>query len=183
MFLEEERLQIVRDAILVAFEATRAKARRAAAATLSQSETAAVERFDAAMGRLDQLQHGDFEGILEAMAGLPVIIRLIDPPLHEFLPNYEELLRAVTAEDAGTPTTIPGSPRSARCSPAVESLREANPMLGLRGVPPRADASPRSSQMQVRAILEAAIASQRAGVDVASRDHDPAGRPRERAEA
>ena len=87
MFREGERLEIVRDAILVAFEATRAKARRAAAATLSESETAAVERFDAAMGRLEKLQQGDFEGILKAMSGLPVIIRLIDPPLHEFLPE------------------------------------------------------------------------------------------------
>src|SRR6476661_4573577 len=102
MFREGERLEIVRDAILVAFQATRAKERREAGETLEADDTAAVERFDAAIAKLEALQQGDFEGILEAMSGLPVVIRLIDPPLHEFLPNHEELLReAITAQPRG----------------------------------------------------------------------------------
>jgi pyruvate,orthophosphate dikinase len=165
MFREGERLEIVRDAILVAFQATRAKARRAAAATLSESETAAVERFDAAMGRLEKLQQGDFEGILKAMSGLPVIIRLIDPPLHEFLPNHEELLRAVIkAEGAGTPDDDPGFAQVRAMYRAAESLREQNPMLGLRGI--RLGLMiPDFVKMQTRAILNAAIAVKRAGGD------------------
>ncbi len=59
-------------------------------------EREAVETFDAALAELEQLQTDDFEGIFRAMDGLPVVIRLIDPPLHEFLPTHEELLVEVT---------------------------------------------------------------------------------------
>ena len=89
MFREGERLDIVRDAILVAFEATRAKDKRTGGEALDADEKAVVARFDAAMARLEALQQGDFEGIFRAMDGLPVVIRLIDPPLHEFLPSHE----------------------------------------------------------------------------------------------
>jgi phosphoenolpyruvate synthase/pyruvate phosphate dikinase len=103
MFREGERLEIVRGAILVANVATRAKAKRAAGATLEADEAEAVATFDAAMAKLEILQQGDFEGIFRAMDGLPVVIRLIDPPLHEFLPNLEEQLVKVTrAGDAAT---------------------------------------------------------------------------------
>ena len=65
-------------------------------------EAETVATFDAAMAKLEVLQQGDFEGIFRAMDGLPVVIRLIDPPLHEFLPNLEDQLVKVTrAEDAG----------------------------------------------------------------------------------
>ena len=102
MFREGERLEIVRGAILVANAATRAKAKRTAGATLTAEELDAVAIFDAAMGKLEVLQQGDFEGIFRAMDGLPVVIRLIDPPLHEFLPNLEEQLVKVTrAEMSG----------------------------------------------------------------------------------
>ena len=104
MFREGERLEIVRGAILVANDATRAKARLAAGETLDADDRHAVGQFDAAMAELEVLQQGDFEGIFKAMDGLPVVIRLIDPPLHEFLPNLEEQLVKVTlAGDAASP--------------------------------------------------------------------------------
>ena len=70
------------------------------------------------MAKLEVLQQGDFEGILAAMTGLPVVIRLIDPPLHEFLPNLEEQLVKVTrAGDAAPPMrTRSSSPPSSRCT-------------------------------------------------------------------
>ena len=103
MFREGERLEIVRGAILVANVATRAKARAAAGEALSAEEAEAVVTFDTAMAKLEVLQQGDFEGIFRAMDGLPVVIRLIDPPLHEFLPNLEEQLVKVTrAGDAAS---------------------------------------------------------------------------------
>ena len=76
--------------------------RRKAAAgeTLTADEPEAVATFDAAMAKLEVLQQGDFEGIFQAMDGLPVVIRLIDPPLHEFLPNLEEQLVKVTRAEA-----------------------------------------------------------------------------------
>jgi pyruvate, orthophosphate dikinase len=117
MFREGERLDIVRDAILVAFQATRAKERREAGETLSADDEAAVARFDEALGKLEQLQQGDFEGIFEAMDGLPVVVRLIDPPLHEFLPNHAEVLVEVTRMEAtGTcRRTTRSTSRRARC--------------------------------------------------------------------
>ena len=97
MFREGERLEIVRGAILVADEATRAKAQvRRRRDARRRRASAVVSRFDAAMAELEVLQQGDFEGIFRAMDGLPVVIRLIDPPLHEFLPNLEEQLVKVT---------------------------------------------------------------------------------------
>ena len=80
----------------------------------------AVDTFDAAMAKLEKLQQGDFEGIFRAMDGLPVVIRLIDPPLHEFLPNLEEQLVKVTrqedAGDASTKRTASCWRPSARCT-------------------------------------------------------------------
>jgi pyruvate,orthophosphate dikinase len=163
MFREGERLEIVRDAILVAFQATRAKDRPEA--DRSAEEKAAIERFDTAMAKLEVLQQGDFEGILQAMTGLPVVIRLIDPPLHEFLPNHEELLRDVIRyESAGTAEADPGYQRARVLFRAAEALREQNPMLGLRGI--RLGLMiPDFIKMQTRAILNAAIAVKRAGGD------------------
>ena len=118
MFRESERLEIVRGAILVANIATRAKAKPAAGEELTADEVAALATFDGAMAKLEVLQQGDFEGILAAMTGLPVVIRLIDPPLHEFLPNLEEQLVKVTeGRLSGRPTrTRSSSPRSSRCT-------------------------------------------------------------------
>ena len=92
----------------------------------------------AALDRLLPLQQGDFEGIFEAMAGLPVTIRLLDPPLHEFLPSLEEA-------------------RDERMRDRIRALQESNPMLGSRGC--RLGLMyPEIYEMQVRAIARAAIA-------------------------
>ncbi len=158
MFREGERLEIVRGAILVAARATRAKARVAAGETLSADDAEVVATFDAAMGALEVLQQGDFEGIFEAMDGLPVVIRLIDPPLHEFLPNLEEQLVKVTrAEDAGG-----ASDEDKELLATIKSLHEQNPMLGLRGC--RLGLMiPDFVKVQTRAILNAEIARVKAG--------------------
>jgi pyruvate, orthophosphate dikinase len=165
MFREGERLEIVRRAILVAFEATRAKQRREAGEELSPEDAAVVERFDAAMSELEGLQRGDFEGIFEAMDGLPVVVRLIDPPLHEFLPPHEELIEQVARLDAvGTPQDDPAFADARTLLAAVSRLREQNPMLGLRGC--RLGLMiPDFVKIQTRAILEAAISRRRAGGD------------------
>jgi pyruvate, orthophosphate dikinase len=165
MFREGERLDIVRDAILVAFQATRAKEKRDAGGALSGEEEQAVARFDEALGKLEQLQQGDFEGIFEAMDGLPVVVRLIDPPLHEFLPNHAELLVEVTQmETRGVSPDDPKLSEARELLRAVEALREQNPMLGLRGC--RLGLMiPDFVKLQTRAILNAAIARKRAGGD------------------
>jgi pyruvate,orthophosphate dikinase len=165
MFREGERLEIVRDAILVAFEATRAKTRRAAGEQLSADDQAIVDRFDGAMTKLEGLQRGDFEGIFEAMDGLPVVVRLIDPPLHEFLPSHEELIEEVTRFEAtNTPVEDPAYAEARTLLAAVSRLREQNPMLGLRGC--RLGLMiPDFVKIQTRAILEAAIARRKAGGD------------------
>ncbi|MGA8988506.1 pyruvate, phosphate dikinase, partial [Aeromicrobium sp.] len=89
-----------------------------------------AEQQRAALDALLPLQRDDFTGILEAMDGLPVTIRLLDPPLHEFLPDYTELaVRLAHEEEHGA-----DQPRTHRLLAAVKRLHEENPMLGLRGV-------------------------------------------------
>jgi pyruvate, orthophosphate dikinase len=158
MFREGERLEIVRGAILVANEATRAKGRQAAGDALTDDEREAIATFDAAMGQLEVLQQGDFEGIFKAMDGLPVVIRLIDPPLHEFLPNLEEQLVKVTrAESSGG-----ASEEDLELLRTIRSMHEQNPMLGLRGV--RLGLMiPDFVKVQTRAILNAQIRVKQAG--------------------
>ncbi|TMD01846.1 MAG: pyruvate, phosphate dikinase, partial [Chloroflexi bacterium] len=108
-------------------------------------------------------QRQDFNGILRAMQGLPVVIRLIDPPLHEFLPSFEELLVDVTrAQALGEPEESYAEKR--RLLDAVRNLREQNPMLGLRGCR-LGLLFPEIVEMQVRAILEAAAELRREGID------------------
>jgi pyruvate, orthophosphate dikinase len=116
MFMADERLPIVREMILARDEDERR----------------------AALDRLLPMQQGDFEGIFEAMAGLPVTIRLLDPPLHEFLPPLEEAT-------------------SDKMRDRIRQLQEANPMLGTRGC--RLGLQfPEIYEMQVRAIVRAARA-------------------------
>ncbi|GAA1543815.1 pyruvate, phosphate dikinase [Actinomadura kijaniata] len=112
----------------------------------------------AALEALEPLQKQDFVGIFEAMDGLPVTIRLIDPPLHEFLPDLTELsVRvALAADDA--------DPKDRKLLEAVHRLHEQNPMLGLRGVR-LGLVIPGLFSMQVRAIAEAAAERRRAGGD------------------
>src|SRR5687768_8706233 len=94
MFFEEDRLPTVRRMILNAHAATAAKHKADADRTAEERE--AVATFDAALVELEKLQTDDFAGLFRAMDGLPVVIRLIDPPLHEFLPSHEELIAEVT---------------------------------------------------------------------------------------
>ena len=96
MFFEEDRLPTVRRMILNAHAATAAKAKADADGSLGAEEREAVETFDAALAELERLQTDDFAGLFRAMDGLPVVIRLIDPPLHEFLPSHDELVADVT---------------------------------------------------------------------------------------
>ena len=112
----------------------------------------------AALNALEPLQRGDFTQILEAMDGLPVTIRLIDPPLHEFLPDFTELsVKVALAGGAATPKDL-------RLLAAVRRLHEQNPMLGLRGVR-LGLVIPGLYDMQVRAIAHAAADRMAAGGD------------------
>ncbi|MEV4543774.1 pyruvate, phosphate dikinase [Micromonospora echinaurantiaca] len=118
------------------------------------------DRLAEALAALLPLQRADFEGILAAMDGLPVTIRLIDPPLHEFLPPLAELTaRVARAEALGED---PG--RDGVLLTAVRRMHEANPMLGLRGVR-LGLVVPGLFGMQVRAIAEAAAQRVAAGGD------------------
>jgi pyruvate,orthophosphate dikinase len=115
---------------------------------------------EAALAELLPLQRDDFHGILEAMDGLPVTIRLIDPPLHEFLPDFTELSVKVALEEDQDDL----DEHDQRLLEAVKRLHEQNPMLGLRGVR-LGIVIPGLFKMQVRAILEAAADRQAAGGD------------------
>jgi pyruvate,orthophosphate dikinase len=155
MFFEQERLPIVQAMIL--------------------SDT--TEERKANLDKLLPFQRADFEGLFEAMDGLPVIIRLIDPPLHEFLPSKDDLLVKVTRmrvkaerlEKKGKKKKL--AKLAAKLATeeellqAVEEMEEANPMMGLRGI--RLGITiPEITQMQVRAIFEAACNKAKDGIDV-----------------
>jgi pyruvate,orthophosphate dikinase len=142
MFFETERLPIVQEMIL------------ARDATTRQS----------ALARLLEFQRSDFVGIFRAMDGLPVVIRLLDPPLHEFLPSYDELLVEVT-EWRATGEHRDELPKREALLKEVAAMREANPMLGLRGCR-LGIMNPGVNEMQMRAIVEAAILCKREGVVV-----------------
>ncbi|MCI0635167.1 MAG: pyruvate, phosphate dikinase [Actinobacteria bacterium] len=138
MFLGEERVDAVRKMIF---------------ADTTEEEQAA---YDALL----PLQRADFVGIFRAMSGLPVTVRLLDPPLHEFLPNQVELaVEVALAEERGEDA---GDRR--RLLQKVNELHEANPMLGLRGVR-LGIVKPGLYAMQVRAICEAAAQVKREGGD------------------
>ena len=94
MFFEQDRLPTVQRMILNAHGATAAKAR--AKGDRTDGDRAAIAAFDEALASLERLQTDDFAGLFRAMDGLPVVIRLIDPPLHEFLPSHEELIAETT---------------------------------------------------------------------------------------
>ncbi len=134
MFFAEDRIEHMRTMIL----ATDEKARRVA------------------LKKLLPMQRADFIGLFKAMESLPVTIRLLDPPLHEFLPKREDLL----VEIQHLQDTKPKSPKLKQLRPLlarVEELHEQNPMLGLRGC--RLGITfPEITEMQVRAIIEAAVA-------------------------
>ena len=129
MFFEPERLPIVQSMIL---------------ADSSEERTKALDE-------LLPFQREDFDGLFEAMTGLPVIIRLIDPPLHEFMPDEHELLEQVIEN------RLKGQPDSDKedLLASVQAMHESNPMMGLRGIR-LSVMMPEIVVMQVRAIFEAA---------------------------
>jgi pyruvate,orthophosphate dikinase len=109
------------------------------------------------------MQRADFAGLLKSMESLPVTIRLLDPPLHEFLPKREDLL----VEIARLEESKPRSPKLKELRPLlarVEELHEQNPMLGLRGCR-LGIAFPEITEMQARAIIEAAVAAKKKGAE------------------
>jgi len=116
-----------------------------------------------AIAALLPLQRTDFVELFRVMDGLPVVIRLIDPPLHEFLPEHDEVLREVVElqhDAAGSPELE----EKEQLLEAIDGLREENPMLGLRGVR-LGIRLPELIQMQVRAVFEAACTVRREGID------------------
>ncbi len=115
----------------------------------------------AALDELLPFQRADFDGLFTAMDGYPVIIRLIDPPLHEFLPAQEALLEEVITMRVKGETK--GLKEKEELLDAVNALHESNPMMGLRGVR-LSIAMPQIVEMQVRAILEAAADCTKRGV-------------------
>ena len=129
MFFEPDRLPIVQDMILAD----------------------SSEKREEALEKLLPHQRSDFDGLFEAMTGLPVIIRLIDPPLHEFMPDEHELLEEVIE------SRIRGEEDQAKAQllTDVQEMHESNPMMGLRGVR-LSIVMPEIVAMQVRAIFEAA---------------------------
>jgi len=123
-----------------------------------------VQEYKVALKALLPFQRKDYEGIFEAMDGLPVIVRLIDPPMHEFLPPREELLEEVTKLriTGENPEELEEKEKILR---VVESMWETNPMLGLRGC--RAGLMyPGLTEMQVQALFEAAVNVSKKGIDV-----------------
>jgi len=131
MFFEQERLPIVQRMIL---------------AESSEERTAALNE-------LLPYQRSDFDGLFEAMTGLPVIIRLIDPPLHEFMPDEEKLLEEVIEMRVKGETA--GLEAKETLLSAIRGMHESNPMMGLRGIR-LSIVMPEIVEMQVRAIFEAA---------------------------
>ena len=134
MFFEGDRIVAVREMILADDEAGRRKA----------------------LAKLLPIQRGDFEGLFREMNGLPVTIRLLDPPLHEFIP-HDEASQRVMAHDMKVPL--------GKVKLRVEELHEFNPMMGHRGC--RLGITyPEITEMQARAIIEAALNMQAKGIDV-----------------
>ncbi len=137
MFFEADRLPLVQEMILTKDESVR----------------------QGALDKLQVIQQSDFEGIFEAMDGKPVTVRLIDPPLHEFLPNYDQLVRETTELKTkismGQGNLANFLEEKSKMLHAVESMKESNPMLGLRGVR-LSIVFPGLVVMQTRAILQAA---------------------------
>ena len=141
MFFEPERLPIVQRMILAETSAGRTSA----------------------LNELLPFQRKDFDGLFEAMDGLPVIIRLIDPPLHEFMPSEEVLLEEVITMRVKGETA--GLEEKEKMLNAVKGMHESNPMMGLRGVR-LSIYMPEIVEMQVRAIFEAAADCTKRGIVV-----------------
>jgi pyruvate,orthophosphate dikinase len=116
---------------------------------------------NAVIAEMQPLQQADFVGILKAMSGFPVTVRLLDPPLHEFLPDLATLSAEMATAEA-LESTI--TPRDKAIFAAVKRLHESNPMLGLRGVR-LGILIPELFKMQVRALVLASLEVKKAGFD------------------
>lgn len=152
MFFEEDRLPVMREMIMARNH---------------------LER-DEALDKLLPLQRVDFEGLFRAMDGLPVVVRLLDPPLHEFLPDHQELLHELAdlklrLQHLATLQEIDDTLDEIRAKQdfleRTETLLETNPMLGTRGVR-LGMLLPELTRMQTRALFQAATQCMREGVDV-----------------
>jgi len=141
MFMQQERLPVVQEMIMAETPDSRRKC----------------------LEQLLPMQREDFKGILKAMKGLPVTIRLLDPPLHEFLPSLEDLL-VETTELRLTKSDATLLAKKDKILRRVRALHESNPMLGLR-VCRLGIVYPEIYQMQVRAIVEAAVELRKEKVD------------------
>ncbi|OFW55066.1 MAG: pyruvate, phosphate dikinase [Actinobacteria bacterium RBG_13_35_12] len=142
MFMQQDRLPIVQKMIMADTLKSRAEA----------------------LEKLLPVQKGDFLGILKAMEGLPVIIRLLDPPLHEFLPNLEDTLIEVTTLKLKNIDSAELAKKE-KLLEIIKSLHEMNPMLGLRGCR-LGLLYPEIYDMQVEAIIDAAIELTKKGINV-----------------
>ena len=147
MFFEEVRLPIVQRMILAA----------------GKKGQEAV--YHSALAELEAFQTSDFHGILAAMGARPVVVRLLDPPLHEFLPSHDELLAAVSEMRGAGKTDTPEYREKSDLLHVVEGMREQNPMLGLRG-DRLGILYPAIYEMQVRALLNAVAELEQAGTHV-----------------
>nr|MBC7246139.1 pyruvate, phosphate dikinase [Chloroflexota bacterium] len=184
MFFEEDRLPIVQQMILLSGKAAAIESRiqalrkelENASGTYAESIRAEIaeleqkperKQYHEALDKLLPLQRGDFEGIFEVMDGLPVIIRLIDPPMHEFLPKREKLIQEVTELRCrgDNPALLQEKEKMLKI---VEDMHEANPMLGLRGCR-LGIVFPGVTEMQVRAIFQAACRMSKKGIKVLPR--------------
>lgn len=132
-----------------------------AAGRAAVAASEAVRVYRAALARLQGFQYSDFYGLFEAMDGLPVIIRLLDPPMHEFLPEHGELLAKVTELRARGVDGAELEQAEVQLG-AIKRMHEANPMMGLRGIR-LGIVFPDIVEMQVRAIFEAACDASAAG--------------------
>ena len=119
----------------------------------------------AALDELKVMQKGDFYGILKEMQGLPVIIRLLDPPLHEFMPKERDLEEELHALVAAGKENSPEADKVRKVMAKVEMLKESNPMLGFRGCR-LGIVYPEITAMQASAIFEAVIDLVKEGVDI-----------------
>jgi len=152
MFFAEERLPHMQRMIMACKDTPDAK------------EAAAYEKERrAALAKLLPMQRKDFFGLFKAMNGLPVTIRTLDPPLHEFLPKREQLMVEIATLEAQHKKGAKLSQAKAMLA-IVEGLHEFNPMLGLRGCR-LGILYPEITEMQVRAIFEAACDGKKQGID------------------
>jgi pyruvate,orthophosphate dikinase len=152
MFFAQERLPHVQRMIMACKE------------TEDPKEAAAyAKERRAALAKLLPMQRKDFFGLFKAMAGLPVTIRTLDPPLHEFLPKREELMVEIATLEA-LKKKGPKLSQAKKLLEVVESLHEFNPMLGLRGCR-LGIMYPEITEMQARAIFEAACDCKKKGIE------------------